>query len=363
MDLAILGWGTALPAVSVAQQEAADFAVWLNGLSAEQARTVPVLYRRSGIRTRASILAARGPGGEKVQSFFSPAQSVGDRGPTTRERMRAYADYAPTLALEAARAALQDSGVAPHEITHIVTVTCSGFSAPGVDIRLMRDLGLPPTTQRVQVGFMGCHGALNGLKVAAGLAALGPEVRVLLCAVELCTLHYQYGWDPDRVVANALFADGAAALVAGPAAEAPAGCWCLAASGSCLFPDSLDAMTWTIGDHGFEMTLSARVPGLIERGLRPWLEDWLAGRGITLDEIESWAVHPGGTRILQAAQAALGLTDAAVADSREVLASCGNMSSPTILFILNQLASRQAPRPCAALAFGPGLVAEAALFR
>jgi predicted naringenin-chalcone synthase len=360
MDIAILGWGTALPPTSVPQGEAAAFAVNLNGLSAAQARLVPGLYRRTGIQTRCSVLARAVADGGVSQDFYPRAQTPEDRGPTTHERMRIWAEAAPPLARDAARRALQAASLPPEAITHVVTVTCSGFTAPGIDFSLIRDLGLSPTTERIQVGFMGCHGALNGLKTAAALAAQHPRARVLLCAVELCSLHYQYGGDPDRVIANALFADGAAAVVLGQAAAPRA--WRVRATGSCLFANSQDAMTWNIGDHGFVMTLSARVPELIESHLRPWLEGWLGSLGLFPGDIGSWAVHPGGPRIVQAVQGALGLPEGHVAESLAVLRELGNMSSPTILFILSRLAAREAPRPCLALAFGPGLVAEAALF-
>ena len=137
----------------------------------------------------------------------------------------------------------------------------------------------------------------------------------------------------------------------------------MSANGACLFPDCEDAMTWTIGDHNFEMTLSKRVPALIGEGLRPWLEAWLAQNGLTLDDVASWAIHPGGPRILSAVEEALGLTGEQAAASRGVFADYGNMSSPTVLFILERLRSRGAPRPCVALGFGPGLAAEAALLR
>src|SRR6266851_4197786 len=163
------------------------------------------------------------------------------------------------------------------------------------------------------------------------------------------------------MIANALFADGAAAVIGVPTAAAPAGAWRVAAAGSCLVPDSTDAMTWTIGDHGFEMTLSKRVPDLIARHVRPWLERWLDGHGVALDGVRSWALHPGGPRILTAVEEGLPLSPRATAVSREVFAACGNMSSPTLLFILDRLRATNAPRPCVALAFGPGLMAEGLL--
>jgi predicted naringenin-chalcone synthase len=210
---------------------------------------------------------------------------------------------------------------------------------------------------------MGCHGALNGLRVANAFTTADPLARVLLCAVELCSLHYYYGSAADKLIANAIFADGAAAMVgcqSVPAASLQP--WSLAASGSCLIPDSVADMSWTVGDHGFEMTLSRRVPGLIARHLRPWLEEWLSACGLSLAEVKSWAIHPGGPKILSAVEDSLELSAAALAPSRRVFAEYGNMSSPTVLFILQQLRLQNAARPCVAIGFGPGLVAEAALF-
>jgi predicted naringenin-chalcone synthase len=152
-------------------------------------------------------------------------------------------------------------------------------------------------------------------------------------------------------------------VVGMPAAAAPASAWRVAATGSCYLPDSARAMTWSIGDHGFEMTLSKRVPGLIEQHLRPWLETWLAGQGLALNEIACWAIHPGGPRILGAVEQALGLCPEQTATALEVLCELGNMSSPTVLFILDRLRRQGAVPPCVALGFGPGLVAEATLFR
>jgi predicted naringenin-chalcone synthase len=183
-----------------------------------------------------------------------------------------------------------------------------------------------------------------------------------LCAVELCCLHYHYGWDPQKVIANALFADGAAAVVVGPSDFDDENVWRLTKSGSCVFPNSAAAMTWTISDHGFEMTLSKQVPVLIQEGLRDWVSGWLAEKGLDLSDVKSWAVHPGGPRILDAVESALQLNNSALDASRRILAECGNMSSPTILFILDRLRKQQAPLPCVALGFGPGLAVEAALF-
>jgi predicted naringenin-chalcone synthase len=232
-----------------------------------------------------------------------------------------------------------------------------------MDVELITRLRLPPTIERLQIGFMGCHGAINGLRAARAIAAADPNAAVLLCAVELCSLHYRFAWEPDRLVANALFGDGAAAVVAGgPALDNGPCAWRLAATGSCLIPSSTQAMSWRIGDHGFEMTLDASVPELIQTHLRPWLTAWLAAHHLALADIGSWAIHPGGPRILSSIEASLGLASGATTVSRDVLAAHGNMSSPTVLFILDRLRRVSARLPCVALGFGPGMFAEAALF-
>ncbi|MFP4190736.1 MAG: type III polyketide synthase [Candidatus Hydrogenedentota bacterium] len=365
MTAVLLGLGVGLPSYSADRQESVAYGRMLSCATDEQHRLLPALYRMVGVRRRYSvILEAPSDCATERQSFYPPPNGPDDKGPTVGTRMQRYATEAGPLAETASRAALTDARCAAESITHLVTVSCSGFAAPGIDHALIERLGLPSTVERVNVGFMGCHGALNGLRVAKGLAAdAGSGARILLCAVELCSLHYHYGWDPEQVVANALFADGAAAAVVGadgtPAYEQA---WRVHATGSCLIPNSEDAMTWRIGDHGFEMTLSARVPELIADNLPGWIASWLDKHGLALTDIASWAVHPGGPRILNAVDKCLGLGDGALDVSRSVLRDYGNMSSPTTLFILKQFRDAAAETPCVALGFGPGLTAEAVLF-
>ena len=361
MDLSILGLGAAVPQYRMTQIEAAELAQHVCSASGDQARAIKILYRRAGVETRHTVLPHR-----TALDWLSADEEGGvatcvQFGPTTQERMQLYSQHACRLAVRAGAAALDASGAPASAITHLVTVSCTGFAAPGVDFALITQLGLPPSVERVQVGFMGCHGSINGLRVARALAACDPAARVLLCSVEVCSIHYQMQWDAKKFVGNSIFADGAAALVGRASCEAAPAAWRVAATGSCLLPDSSDAMSWTIGDHGFEMELSPRVPDLIKRHLRPWFDEWLARQGYGIADVGSWAVHPGGPRILSAVEESLGLDREALAVSREVLAECGNMSSPTVLFILERLMARRAPRPCVMLGFGPGLMAEAAL--
>jgi predicted naringenin-chalcone synthase len=367
MGFAIRGMGTALPETVMSQAEAGRVARALCCRTKEQETWLPLLYENSGIRRRhlsldRQVVVDLVNGTRNSGSVFLPRGTDDDQGPTTAERMDLYAQMAGPLALRAAGEALDSSGLAPEAITHLVTVSCTGFRAPGVDVEIIKGLHLARTVQRTHVGYMGCHGALNALRVANAFVEADPAAAVLVCATELCSLHYHFGWDPQKIIANAIFADGSAAVVGTAPERAPPGAWQVRAAGSCLCPDSEDAMTWSVGDHGFEMTLAKSVPALIGKHLRPWLDGWLAGEGLALEEVGSWAIHPGGPRILDAVVDALSLPPAATAVAREVFADHGNMSSPTVLFILERLRRQDATRPCVALGFGPGLMAEGVLF-
>jgi len=364
MSFYIYGMGTASPRGSIGQAAAVELASQYGCSTDEQQRQLKALYRLTRVKKRHSVLLdSTSTDAEVRQSFFPPMTGPADRGPGTRERMDRYERDAPPLGVEAARDALGDAQIDASAITHIVTVSCTGFAAPNFDIGLIGALGLRRTVARTHVGFMGCHGALNGLRVAKAYADSMPDACVLVCAVELCSLHYQYGWSGDWLVANAIFADGAAALVGGGRPRDGNGGWQIGANGAAMLEHSAELMSWRVGDHGFEMLLSARVPGVIERELRTWLDGWLADQKLTVSDIATWALHPVGPRILEAAAAAVGIEPADYEISREVLSEFGNMSSPTILFILDRLRRRQAPLPCLAIGFGPGLAVEAALLR
>jgi len=362
MGLHIESIGTALPSHSIPQPALAATAATRCADDASQGRLLERLYARTTVERRGSVIPTNGRPIDGFAAFYPEPTAEAPHGPDVDTRMAAYAEHALPLAADAVAAALDDAGRSPADVTDLVTVTCTGFAAPGVDLRLIDRLGLPPTVSRTLVGFMGCHGAVNGLRTLDGLLAARPDGLAVLCCVELCTLHMQYGWDRRRVVCEALFADGAAAVVASrrPARDrepAPR----LLATASIVLPDSAEAMTWRIGRRGFVMSLSPEVPAVIARHLRGWLEPWLAGHGVGLGDVAGWAVHPGGPRVISAALEALGVDDAHGRTSRAVLAGHGNMSSPTVLFIVQRLRSAGVRGPCVALAFGPGLVAEAAL--
>lgn len=365
MSARIRGIGTAVPEARVSQERALELVLPLSGGGDRKHRLIAGLYRQSGIAFRHSVLLEE-TGAEMGQSFYPPSRGPDDRGPSTALRMGRYGQEAGPLALRSARRALSAAGISSRSITHLVTVSCTGFAAPGIDVELIDSLGLPRTTSRTHVGFMGCHGAMNGLRMANAVVEADPAASVLVTAVELCSLHQQYGWDRDRVVANALFADGAASVVvdnvSGQADDAPPSLL-LSGTGSTVYPETRDLMGWKIGDHGFEMQLSARVPDTIRRNLGGWLGPWLEWAGLGTRDVGAWAVHPGGPKILTAAMEGLGLDEAAMAPSRSVLSDFGNMSSPTVLFIMERLMRQRVPGPWVVLGFGPGLAVEAALVR
>jgi predicted naringenin-chalcone synthase len=358
----IIGIGKSVPKQSICQRDAIELGRSLSGDTEETARLLPLLYQRTRVDRRALVLLnGNGNGSPSSGYSFPAAKHAADLGPDTQQRMVTFAKEAPKLALTASRLALDDARVSARRIGHVISVSCTGFFAPGFDIELIKNLKLSNSIHRTQIGFMGCHGAFNGFRVASALAREQPDRDVLLCSVELCSVHAAYGDDPERIIANALFADGASAAVFSANGHQPSR-WRLAATGSRVLPDSEDAMTWKIGNHGFEMHLSPEIPGLIGAHLKPWLTRWLKQQGLTLKQVKSWAIHPGGPRVLDAVESSLGISRTASQASRSVLGDYGNMSSATILFILNQLYREDARTPCVALGFGPGLVAESALF-
>ena len=360
MSLSILGIGTATPPRQIAQADAAMLAAsFIDGPA--PARTLAAIYRQTRIRARGSVLLEEPGSRGYAQSFFSPASAEAPSGPTTAVRMQRYALEAGPLAVRAARQALADASLPAADITHLVTCSCTGFGSPGVDIELMDSLGLSPTVTRTHIGFMGCHAAFNALRVAHAYARADTGCIPLVVCVELCSLHFQYGPRSDLIVSNSIFADGAAAVVgtAPPAAPPPA--WTLRHQWSHVLPDSAAAMGWTIGDHGFEMQLAATVPATVARHLPGIVDQALAESGLWRGDV-AWAVHPGGPRVLAGVAEALDLPADALAASWDVLADHGNMSSGTILFILERLIRGGSRGPCLALAFGPGLTVELALF-
>ena len=321
------------------------------GMLAEDPRKARIFERmvqRSGIDHRYSCLAPDNlaPGG------FYPA----GRFPDTAARMRAFERHAPALACAAVERLLDNAE--RRSVTHLLTTCCTGFSAPGLDHDVIEQCGLPRHVERTMVGFMGCYAAINALKLARHIVRSEPDARVLMLNIELCTLHLQETTDLEQMLSFLIFADGcAAALIT-------ADCDGLALDGfrTLLIPRTRDLITWTIRDYGFDMALSGRVPTAIQSGLHAQADEVVAGAAARA--IDVWAVHPGGRTVLDAVERAFDLDGAALAASRKVLADYGNMSSATVMFVLDELmrAGARGAKGCA-MSFGPGLSAEIMAFR
>lgn len=278
---------------------------------------------------------------------------------STAERMRAYERHAPSLAASAAGDALARAGLVGGDVTDCVVVSCTGFAAPGVGARMSPTLGLTDGVRHTQIGFMGCFGAILGLRAARGIVAADPAAVVLVVCVELCSLHMRSERGADGMIAAALFADGAAAaIVDGRGGDGGLGS--LGMGKSLLVPGTADAMTWTVKDDGFAMTLAKEVPVRLESEIGPFFRTWSA-----VPPVAAPIVHPGGPAIIDAVERGLGAaaredaTKAALAASRTVLADHGNMSSGSVLFVLEEFLRRGGRAPLQLVAFGPGLTIDA----
>jgi predicted naringenin-chalcone synthase len=285
--------------------------------------------------------------------------------PSTAKRMQRYAERAPGIALGAVRG-LNLSDEERDAVTHVIVTTCTGFSAPGLDLQIVEGLGLKPSVERTMVGFMGCYAAINALKLARHIVRSQPEARVLAVNLELCTLHLHETDDLEEILSFLLFADGcAAALVTAD----PVGVE-MKSFRATLVPSTRELIRWNIRQQGFDMVLSGAVPGAIRTALTNARDDILGGA----NDIELWAVHPGGRTVLDAVEQAFALPPTALSASRSVLNDYGNMSSGTVMFVLDRIMRQagqnggqnpgnNAGKNGCAMSFGPGLSAETMMFR
>lgn len=369
MTATIYGVSTALPEHTADQDQSLEFmrrviCARTAGIDQEQALMVlEAIHEGSGIDRRYSVIEDFTRNAPQQFTFF-PSNWRLEPFPTTRQRMKVYETEAVALAERAGADALADAGVAPEEVTHLVYVTCTGLFAPGPDVLLVDRLGLRGDVRRTVIGFMGCYGAFNGLRTADQIVGADPQAVVLQINVELCTLHYQQDVEPETLVSNTLFADGAAAVVAAGQDRLDDAHCRLDTTDSRVAADSLDQMRWDIGDTGFAMGLDRSVPETIGDGAGRFVDGLLDRARLHRDEVGAWLVHPGGPRILDAVGDAVELDEDQLALSRSVLRDFGNMSSPSVLFALRrQLDQNRAAGPMAMLGFGPGLTMEGAVFR
>ncbi len=309
---------------------------------------------RSGIDHRYSVLAPN----EASTEFWVNAHEFYRRGmfPETSARMTVFETFAPVLVRRSLDRLLLRAEQR-RAISHVIVTTCTGLYAPGLDFDIVDHLGLNPHVERTVIGFMGCYAAINGLKMARHIVRSEPDACVLMVNLELCTLHLQETTDLEQVLSFLVFADGCAASLI--SAE-PTG-FALDSFRALTFPQTRDLITWKVRGFGFDMLLSGQVPGSIARALECCAEDILGSA--RKDKISLWGVHPGGKSVLDAVERGLALDTAALDASREVLRDYGNMSSATVMFVLQKLlTTAKAGEQGCAMSFGPGLTAETMLF-
>lgn len=369
-SVAILAFGTAVPPYQLKQQEAAQ---WMSAAFAQQpamGRWLRGIFANAGVETRYSCIDTYNLPVE--HSRFAPSLPPCEA-PTTAERMAIYERESIPLGLAAAKQTLCELAQTDAEsweatlasITHLVTVSCTGFFAPGLDLALAQRLGLAPTVGRTLIGFMGCAAAFNGLRTAAQIVQSQPQARVLVVCVELSSLHTQPTTDRENLVAASLFADGASACVVGRPSLSQGNYYLIEEFHTLVKPDTHDDMVWRIGNHGFVLRLSPQIPRHLAEVAPVALAHLFA-----VDEPQFWAIHPGGPTIVNQLAAIFALAPAQVAASRAILRHYGNLSSATIFFVLDELL-RTLPlhswhtgsQSGVAMAFGPGLVIEMARLR
>lgn len=368
MESNILGIGTANPSHRFSQREILAFMTRAHGLKGSAANRLEALYRASGIQQRYSVLQDYGSAPESFD-FYPPTEGL-EPFPPISARMQRYKTEALPLCLQAVgdlEASAQLTGEWRNKVTHLITVSCTGMYAPGLDLELLKRLRLSGAVQRTAINFMGCYAAFNAMKVADTICKSNGQANVLVVCVELCTLHFQNDSSEDNLLANALFADGAAALLVSGQRNSrrislsPVNFHCG------VDPSGEEDMAWKIGDFGFEMKLSSYVPDIIKGGITRLASELLEKHGGTVASVDYFAIHPGGKRILEAIEAALGLSKQQNSAAYEVLRDFGNMSSSTVLFVLKKLLDsftiEDDGKKILSFAFGPGLTLESMLLQ
>ncbi len=349
--------GIANPEHRIEQNAIANFMVKAMQLQQDDERKLRALHRISGIETRYSVLSDYGKA-----DHFEFYSNTSDTFPATKQRSELFQKHAIHLAASSAEKCLSRVGnLKRSEITHLVVVSCTGMYAPGLDIDLIKVLGLRSSIERTCINFMGCYAAFNALKLANSFCAQNAQAKVLIVCVELCSIHFQREVTEDNLLANSLFADGSAALLV--EAQPREGINLKPVSFFCDIATSGEHdMAWSIGDFGFEMRLSSYVPEVIKGGIKKLTASLLEKVNFQLKDISFFAIHPGGKKILEAIETELVLSKEKNQFAYQVLKKYGNMSSPTVLFVLHELAAvlqaADSGKKILSFAFGPGLTLE-----
>jgi len=353
---------TVVPEKFYTQDFALDFLLNLVGDSDKKRNLLKKLYKGTQIKKRHTVIDDYDK--DPSEYTFYPKNPTLKPEPSTAQRNDLYIEEAKRLTLKASKQLLDDTPEFDREkISHVITVSCTGFVAPGLDFFLARDLGLKPSVHRYNIGFMGCQGAFPGMKLARDICLADSEARVLLVNVELCSVHIQQREEMDIVVSNAIFADGiSAALISAHKDDVKGTKYRLDNFATSFAANTENDMAWRIGDHGFLMKLSVYVPQIVKDNIKPLMDALFEESGIKQEEIDIWAIHPGGRSILERAEEALGITKDDLDASYRIMQEYGNMSSTTIMFVLDDILkdSKKKGKVFSA-AFGPGITVEVGL--
>lgn len=351
--------GTSLPSYKHAQESLCSFADAVYSADAAESRKLKFLYRHSGINSRYSVIPDFSlPAQERI--FFAKSDNL-EPFPGIEERMTYYTRTATPMSVEAIQNCIEGK-IGKDEITHLITVSCTGMSAPGLDLDIMEIMKLSPTLVRSSVNFMGCYAAIHAIKLADAFCRTTPKANVVVVCTELCTLHFQKQVSADNITASLLFADGSAAMLF-QSETINEGITIDHFYSQVSFKGRKD-MAWQISSQGFLMTLTGFVPDLIKEDFEQLVANALSASGITRDEITHWCIHPGGKKILDTIVQSLGINTDDLRYSYKILQEYGNMSSATIVFVLKEMLAefRESGENSNArifgAAFGPGLTME-----
>jgi predicted naringenin-chalcone synthase len=351
----IISIGTAVPEYKHDQKKIFEFMDRVYALNETESRKLKFLYRHCGIETRYSIFPDYSLPANQWQFF--PASENLEPFPSIEKRMKSFREHAAPLSMQAIDSCLKN--FQKNNITHLITVSCTGMSAPGLDLELMELLGLPVTTWRTSVNFMGCFAAIHALKIADAICRADTKANVLIVCIEFCTLHFQNENSPDNISSSLLFGDGAAAVLVTGNNEADG--MNIEHFYSSVSLKNKQDMVWEMSSTGFQLTLSSYIPDLIQEDFNRLVNEALNSVGLQIENITHWCIHPGGKKILEAVHKSLQFTDGQLQHCYAILNDYGNMSSPTVLFVLKRIQEaldKKQRNNVFGAAFGPGLTIE-----
>jgi predicted naringenin-chalcone synthase len=356
----IVSIATGVPAFKHQQDDIFLFADAIHCKNETDSRKLKFLYHQSGISTRYSVIPDYNVMMDE-RKFYPQTKDL-EPFPDLEKRMKWYDEYAGKLSVKTIKECIKDK-ISVAEITHLITVSCTGMSAPGIDLEIMEALNLPGTIFRTSVNFMGCYAAIHALKIANALCISEPDANIVIVCTELCTLHFQKENSIDNITSTLLFADGCAAVLVQNNKSNLKGLMLKSFFSDVSLRGKKD-MSWQLSSKGFLMTLSGYVPDLVREDFNQLVSKALDKSSILREDITYWCIHPGGKKILQCISKSLQLKDDDLSYSYEVLKDYGNMSSPTILFVLQkiladiELKKNHKKQTIFGAAFGPGLTME-----